>query len=165
MTPSYFWSLYWLLHPSPNWYLMDAVIIFCSWNRAQTPSLNHREPNSSSLILSFHVGRTYRSSVVKPRQEQRIQSRTSTASERKRMMKRKGTTFCFIWHFCVVSWTNLERAAGRHGGSQRCQVDVPTLVSSVCLSQSLHLWACSKQSTTPKWDLQPWTCDYKNGTC
>lgn len=34
--------------------------------------------------------------------------------------------------------TNLQRPAGWHGGSQRCQVDVSALLPSLCLPQSLH---------------------------
>ncbi len=46
-----------------------------------------------------------------------------------------------LFHTVVFSFfgcTNLQRAAGRHGGSQRCQVDVSALLPSLCLPKSLH---------------------------
>lgn len=43
--------------------------------------------------------------------------------------------------------TNLQRAAGWHGGSQRCQVDVSALLPSLCLPESLHNNARSEQAT------------------
>lgn len=40
--------------------------------------------------------------------------------------------------FCLFKYTNLKGPAGWHGGSQRCQVDVSALLSSLGLSHSLH---------------------------
>lgn len=50
-------------------------------------------------------------------------------------------------HVQVRGRTTLQRAAGWHGGSQRCQVDVSALLPSLCLPQSLHNEACSEQAT------------------
>lgn len=64
-------------------------------------------------------------------------------------------SLCFFLFFCLYlslslslfftqlysiffGCTNLQRAAGRHGGSQRCQVDVSALLPSLCLPKSLH---------------------------
>lgn len=53
------------------------------------------------------------------------------------------TQFSFRFFGC----TNLQRAAGWHGGSQRRQVDVSALLPSLCLPESLHNKARSKQAT------------------
>lgn len=75
----------------------DYFIDFCTWVLIDIwwmlwsyfgPGIEHRhsawtrEPNSSSLILSFHIGRTYHSSVVKP-------TGAGIQSERKGWWKRK----------------------------------------------------------------------------
>ena len=43
-----------------------------------------------------------------------------------------------VSHTVFSGCTNLQRPASRHGGSQRCQVDVSARLPSLCLPHSLH---------------------------
>lgn len=60
------------------WMLWSHLGLGIEYRHSDEPG----EPNSNLLILSFHIGRTYHSSVVKLRQEQWF--RTSTKSEKKK---------------------------------------------------------------------------------
>lgn len=51
----------------------------------------------------------------------------------------------FTVFFLFLGCTNLQRAAGWHGGSQRRQVDVSALLPSLCLPKSLHNKARSER--------------------
>lgn len=51
---------------------------------------------------------------------------------------------------CVFGCTNLQRAAGWHGGSQRCQVNVSPLLPSLSLPKSLHNKTRNEQAAKRK---------------